>query len=54
MVHVLIFSMVHLCCDVEACCHPVYMPWKVYKVIHDNFDVVKMLADNRMISRALQ
>ena len=50
MIYVLIFSVMQLCCDVEACCQSVYMPWKVYKIFRENFDVVKMCADNRMIS----
>ena len=47
------FSVVQLFCDVDACCQLVYMPWKLYKIIHEDFDLVKMCADNRMISRAL-
>jgi len=54
MIYVLIFSVVQLFCDAEVCSQSVYMCWKLYKVINKDFDLVKMCADNRMISRALQ
>ena len=53
IIYVIIFSFVQLFCDVEACCLSVYLPWKLCKIIHEDFDFVKMCADSHMISRAL-